>query len=935
VYLAPWRPRLLCVSTEVTHTLVGRDHELHRLQGLLDSARAGRSASLLLVGEPGIGKSMLCQATIEMATDMTVLMTRGRETDAELAFAGLCELLGGLDDRLVELPPPQADALRAALALTPTTTTTDPLAVRLATLGLLAAAAESGPLLVVVDDACDLDEPSREAVLFAARRLHAEGVAVLVTTRGDAEGGGFAGLPVMRIGGLDRRSAHLLLAGATGRDLPVAVTDALCRDTGGNPLALVEIVGLLSARQLDGRAPIDDPLPAGPVIERAFRSRLAVLDAGERTALLVVATSVTGTVGVIAAALERLGVPRLAVERAETAGHVRIDGGTVEFRHPLLRLAVRHTASPAEQRRVHTALADASVGDPNSAVWYRAAATIGHDDEVATALVGVAADARARAAPATAAVALEKAAQLAVDRGTSARHLGDAAADWLLAGHAQRAAEAAAAGLERARCPKVRAHLQFVHGIVLAVAGRATEAHIALLEEARRRGSDDPGTAAYFYSGAVLASYLSGDVRRTLPIARHGYEVSQRAGGLPAAVAAAVLGQEELMRGDPTAGEALLDVALPQFLASDPVLGAHLQAMGATAIAFSWLERFDDVRAVLRRIVVEARRAGVPGTLAFPLIVLADTEWRAGAWDLALATALDAVTTARETAQHNHLPHALATLARVEAAFGREAEARRHLAEAARIATERGLSGGMGAYIDAALGFLELGVGRTADSTPPLQRVWHRIEATATREPAVILWAPDLIESLARIGHFDEAHRVLNQFRSHAERSGRRWALGGSARCEGLLAGGDAIDRFESARKLHHAAGMPFELARTRLCAGEALRRQRRRAAAREELHAALDGFDALGAEPWSARARAELEATGEKVRARPAPKAELTPQELQVAMLVASGTTNREAANALFISQKTVEYHLSAIYRKLQIRSRTELAYRFRDTTR
>jgi DNA-binding CsgD family transcriptional regulator len=345
--------------------------------------------------------------------------------------------------------------------------------------------------------------------------------------------------------------------------------------------------------------------------------------------------------------------------------------------------------------------------------------------------------------------------------------------------------------------------------------------------------------------------------------------------------------------------------------------------------AFIWLEEHDKARTVFTRVTETARARSVPSLLPYTLTGLAELDFRTGAWARAYANAAEAVALARETEQPTALAFALATLARVEAGQGREDDCRAHVTEARDLA-EPGV-GAASVFAVAALGLLELGLGRSDEALPPLEHVASEARIHELAEPTVFESAPDLVEAYARAGRRDEAARTLAGLEVQAEASASSWALAAAARCRGLLAADDAFEAdFARALELEEAIGSPFERGRTQLCLGERLRRARRRKDARESLRAALEQFERLGAAPWAERARAELRASGETLRRRDAEAPEeLTPQELQVALLVAKGATNREAGAALFLSPKTVEAHLGRVYRKLGLRSRTELAVR------
>jgi DNA-binding CsgD family transcriptional regulator len=342
----------------------------------------------------------------------------------------------------------------------------------------------------------------------------------------------------------------------------------------------------------------------------------------------------------------------------------------------------------------------------------------------------------------------------------------------------------------------------------------------------------------------------------------------------------------------------------------------------------TWIEEYDLARQLITKTIDAARQQSALGVLPYPLAGLSELDFRTGHWAAAYAGATEGVRFAGETGQETTHAFSLVCLARVEAAQGREEDCRKHIAQALEIAPH-GI-GGAAAQAVSALGLLELGLGHSEDSIAILAPFGVRVRQHGLGEPAVIQWAPDLIEAYLRAGRNEEAEAELDIFEQQAEQTGRNWALAAGLRCRGVLASEDEFEEhFTRAIELHRRTPTPFELARTELCFGEQLRRHRRRSDAREPLRSALETFEQLGAEPWAERARVELGASGEKARRRdPSAAGHLTPQELQVALVVGQGATNREAGAALFLSPKTIEAHLGRIYRKLDIRSRTELAH-------
>lgn len=919
-----------CVRCPV---LVGRESELARLEELLDAARAGRSGALVLSGEPGIGKTALCRATAEMATGLEVLSARGVSSESQLPFAGLAELFAPVVDLVAALPPRQRTAMEGALALGPAESV-DPLAVGVATLGLLAAVAEKAPVLCTVDDLQWIDISSAQALIFAARRLHAEGVAMVFTKRPDDElETPTLELETLVLAGLSPAAATEVLRDAAASPVDSEVAQSLHASTSGNPLALVELPFLLSKGQLEGSEPLEDPLPPGPTTERAFRRRIAELDPGTRSALLLAAASGAGELDVIIAALADLGLAPAALEPAEEAGIISMDRARVDFRHPLLRSAAYHGALASSRRRAHAALAGALAEGDGRRPWHLAAAALGPDAVIADALAEVGVDARRRGARAGAARALLRAAQLTPDADTRARRLAEASIDLNLAGRPEQAASLAAEALTHVRSDELHADIELVHSSFLTLVGQPNEAHRLLMAEAARFEETEPGRAAILQMAAVAPCYLVGDGRLAYRTAEQANACGQRVGGPLEVFSEGVLAQTLLIRGDYARGRELLERCLPLLMEVDPIWGMHVAFYQGVCITYVWTEQFDTARVLLDRIVSAAREAGAPGLLPFPLWVLGELEFRTGAWDAAYSGFHEALELAQQTGQSVHMPRLLAGLARVEAQRGQAEECRAHVAES----LEKGaaLGGLRAAEIDAdeALGLLEFAHQRFPEALVHLDRLAAVLRGEEVGEPSLMGAAPERIEALARSGRTEEARVALDDFDQHAAATQSCWGQAAAARCRGLLASPEVFaDDFEESLRWHDRVQRPFERARTELCYGECLRRAKQRSEAREHLRRALATFQDLRARPWVERSERELAATGETARRRGdfAAAEELTPQELRVALAVAEGASNREAATSLFLSTKTIEFHLGSVYRKLGVRSRTELARRF-----
>ncbi len=902
---------------------VGRERERARIDRLLQDARAGRSGALLLHGDAGIGKTALMRWAIGQATAMRTLRARGIETESDIPFAGLAELITPLLDRLDDIPEVQARALRGALALGPATPH-DRFTVPAGLLNLLAVAAEEQPVLVSIDDAQWLDEPSLEAFLFTGRRLGAEGIAMLGSLR---DGTAVAGmdvpwlerLPVPPLG--DEEARELL---EPDRFAP-SVADRLVSTAAGNPLALLEIPRLLSDGQRAGREPLEEPLRPGTGVERAFRRALDALDAQARSALLVAATAHTGRLEVIEAALRESGLEVEHLAPAEAARMVTVDEGEVEFRHPLLRSTAYHAASAAERRAAHGALAaTAPDGSPERA-WHLAAGAVAPDEEIAAALEAAALDARGRGAHATAARDFGRAAQLTPDDEPRARRLLEAATDATRSGEADRAFALLGDAAQLATDPLLAADVQRMTGHVEMRRGSPLVANELLVAEAERVRSRDPRRAAGMFLEASVSHMITGDMHALVATAERARALATSADPAVELLATTVIGEAYLALGDVEQGEPLMSACEPYLLEGDPL--AIVEIVGMAAHASIWTEKFDRAQRILDHLIAAARDASAVSALIYPLAARSHLDFRLGRWAPARAQAAESVELAQDTGQLPLLSHSLAALAHIEAAGGQEEDCRRHVTEGLAL-TARFQGDATGAYLTAALGLLELGLGRVPEAIAVLEET----QRTADRlgmQPSLVMCTPDLIEAYARAGRRDDASALTEVFEARGRKTGARWPQAAVGRLRALLAPDDEMRaQFEAALALHEGLPMPFERARTLLCFGERLRRARQRADAREPLKEALETFERLGARGWAERTRTELRATGEQQARRTETAAEqLTPHELQIAVLVAQGMTNREAASALFLSPKTIEYHLGQIYRKLDVRGRAQLA--------
>lgn len=911
--------------------LFGRESEASILRDLVAGARKGRSSALVLRGEPGIGKTALLELAVELMDGGRVLRVRGVQAESEIAFAGLQELFRPVMDRLRELSDRQRAVLAGALAVGPPVAS-DPLAVRAATLSLLATVAETEPLLVVVDDAHWVDPASAEALAFAARRLESEGIVALFAMR-DAEPSVFegSGLRQLALSGLPGKAAHALLAEHARAPIAPAVAPRLVQVSGGNPLALRELVASVSVEQLAGREPLPELLPVGKELQRAFLRRLEPLPAECRKALLVAAASPHDEPGTVASAIRSIGLSTAALEPAERAGLVTIADGVVEFVHPVLRSVVYRSASPGERRSAHAALATASDGSVDRRAWHLAAAATAPDERVAGVLEDAAQRALGCGGLSTAGRTFERAAALSIDRGARVRRLLAAANLAYAAGTAERASALVGEGLRLAEDAITRAEFEHLAGVVERTRGSALKAHTILSEGARRVSQADPDRAVVMLLDAWFSDQMSGNLRRASESARHARSLAESRSSALRRLAVAAEDTSAAFRGKLPAREVDMEAAAAAVAAAPHLPAPATQMVEVLSAGYDpqSCEPADTQHGdPSESRIAKAREEGALGLLPWLLVIGAESDFREDHWTRSLARASEAAELAAELGQPATKALALAGLARTEAARGLESNCRTHAAEADRLA--RALDIGLQVLIPSALGLLELGLGNSRAAAEQLERCAEAAEVYGLACPPVTPYEADLVEALRADGRERDAHAATERLQRRAKRSQSTWGLAAAARCRGILASEDQFEaEFQTALELHAGAAATFEGARTELSYGERLRRTRRRADARAQLSAALATFERLEATPWIERARRELLASGHVVRKRSDPAAvdQLTPQELRVALMIADGATIREAAVQLFLSPKTIEAHLGRAYRKLGVKNRAQLA--------
>ena len=906
--------------------LLGRATELKRLATVVAGAREGRSGVLVLRGAPGIGKSALLDHVVAESEGMLVLRASGVGSEKELPFSGLSELLGPLTERLDALPAPQAAALAGALGLGPAAPG-DPLTVAAATLSLLALGAEDRGLVAVVDDAHWLDSASVRALAFAARRFGAEGVALILAVRDTEESVlDEAGLPELVVPGLDAASAQVLLR-KVAPGLRPGVSEVVLETAAGNPLALYEIPRALSEREAAGETPIAEPLRVGAQLESAYARQLDEVPDSVRRALVLAASAEPDETEGLVRAVPSVGAAAADLEWAEAASMLSLGRG-IRFRHPLLRSAVYYGAPVGERRAAHGALADAlgACGDIQRVAWHRALAQAAPDERTAAALAEAGADARLRNAPSAAAKAFERAADLTPDLGERARRLFAAAESLVLAGRAPRALELLDQAIADNDDPALRLEIQRLRGRTLIATGNGLEAHALLTGEAARLESGFPDQAVILYVEASYGALVTGRPQDALADGERAFALARGAEGETLLAATLALAQGLIHTGEVVRGAEALDVSLQALERADPIRAA--QPLLGAASFLGVLGREEESRAICLRLASAFRSLSAPGLLCLPLATLAHLEWRLGRWQESRATGTEAVELGFSGGLEGFRAFALTGLARLEGSQGRFEDGRRMGAEALEISARTGSETGV-PYALAALVLNALSEGDVAEAVAHGTELARFYTERGYRSPGTFQWHADVVEAHVLAGYSEGAEQLLESFSEEAEATRHPWALATAARCRGMVADDDGFeDDFAEALGLHMGYRHPFERARTELSLGERRRRARRRTDARAPLRGALAAFESLGAEPWVKRARDELRACGSRPRRR-APEAAdaLTPHELRVAQAVARGAKNREAAAELFLSPKTVDFHLRNIYRKLGVRSRTELA--------
>ena len=908
---------MIGTSPDCRPVLRGRTRECVFLDGLIADIGRGRSRSLVLHGEAGIGKTALLEYLIASASDVTVVRASGVESEMELAYSGLHQLCGTILDRLEKLPAPQRLALEIVFGMSAGPTPQQFL-VALAVLSLLSEVSEERPVLCVVDDAHWLDQSSALTLAFVTRRLLAEPVGLVFACR--EVGDQLRHLPGLDIGGLRNGDARALLRSAVQFGLDDQVCDRIVAETRGNPLALLELPRGISTTELAGfRTGAVSALPNG--IEESFRRRLAALPEATRRLLIIAAADPLGEPTVVWPAAQRLGISAEASAAAEDAGLCEIKA-RVQFRHPLVRAAAYTAASSDERRRAHAALAEVTdaEADPDRRAWHRALALAGPDDAVADELERSAARARARAGQAAAAAFLERSVALTLDAQRRAERALAAAEAKYLAGTAEDALRLAEIAKRGPLNDFHRPLVDVLRGQVATMQRRPRDAPPLLLGAARQLELFDRQAARSTYRDAFIAVIYAG---------RFGDHTGLRE------VAAAILSAAP--SSDPrSASDELLDAAA---LLVDAGFATGAEAAKRALARLTPMSReldpqwlFFAIRvlavyvwdsdawdALSRRILELVRDGGVLALL--PMAAATRVGWELFAGDLAAASALVVEQdTVQDAIGGERSPGSRIALA---AFRGREAEVAELDEATTRDAVARG-DGPWVAVLHWSTAVLCNGLGRYDKALEAA-----RLGAAYPPDVHVSSWAlSELVEAAARCGQPEVASDALGRLAEMARACGTDWVIGVEARARALVADSDDADElYRHAIEHLGRTRLRTELARAHLLYGEWLRRDRRRIEARDQLRRAQEMFTSMGMEAFAARAGRELLATGETARKRTdETRDDLTAQELQIAQLARNGLSNPDIGARLFVSPRTVEYHLHKVFTKLGITTREHL---------
>jgi DNA-binding NarL/FixJ family response regulator len=896
-------------------TLWGRREQCSRLDGLLLDVRAGRSRALVVRGEAGIGKTALLDYAAVTAPDFQVARAQGVESELALPFAALQQLCERMLSRLDRLPGPQRDALGVVLGLR-SGSAPDRFLVGLAVLGLLSDVAAEQPLLCLIDDAQWLDQASAQVLAFVARRLDTESVALIFGNRDLEAAPNLAGVAELALEGLSDTDARALLASVIPGRLDERVLYRIIDESGGNPLALLELPHGVTAAELAGGFGRTGPLPLAFRIERSYLRQVASLPETTRRLLLLAAAEPTGDPALLWRAADRLGIRPDAAGPAETDGLLTI-AAQVTFRHPLVRSAVYQAAPAGDRRLVHIAIAEATdpIIDPDRRAWHRAQAASAPDEDIAAELDQSAGRAQARGGLAAAAAFLERSASLTLDPRRRAERSLAASQAMYEAGMPDAAVKQLAIAEAGPLSELERAQLERLHAQIAFSRHRGSEAPQLLLLAARRLAPLDAALARETYLEALWSAIRVGQSRggRTVQEIAEAALAAPRAAQPPRAV-------DLLLDG-------LVERSTRGYAAAVPGLERALTALcddrGLGDVRWLWLgchtamDLWDDEICLTLgvRYVEQARATGALSILPIALNYVAAHHIFAGEFAAAatLIEEADVITAATGNAPMVDFSLLLA---------GWRGQASGQFDAGAKDAAARGEGLAM-AGVEFATAVLHNGLGHYDTALAAAQRGREHDEL------GFGVWIlPELIEAAVRLGQHDVAVASLHRLSERTSLSRREWAHAIEARCRALVSEGQAAeDLFQQAISQLRASRMTVQLARTNLLYGEWLRVENRRADARESLRTAHQMFVSMGADGFAERAARELGATGERVRRRTTDSpVQLTARETQIARLAGDGLSNPDIAAQLFMSRRTVEYHLHKIFTKFAISTRNQL---------
>jgi DNA-binding CsgD family transcriptional regulator len=901
--------------------LIGREAELRFLLDRVQAVRGGTAAACVIRGESGIGKTALLDAVEQECPDFLVTRAKAVPPDADLSFTVLADLVRPLSGYLDQLSEQNRATLDASLGHGPPVGS-DIFGVAVAVLALVSTAAQHRPLLIRVDDAQWVDPSTLSCLRFVVRRLQVDGVLVLFTQRPTS------GVASQALEGLDVLHLRRLDDVAAARLLDLHASGAFDRSSvlmraAGHPLALLELARLASG----GQTPEE-----GWQLSDAFVEGIRRLEDRARAAVEVLAILGEASVEDFDDLMRELGLSLEDVEVAENEGLVNIDGGRVGFRHPMIALAAYSTVMPARRRQLHLIVAGRLAGstafvDQERRAWHRIGGAVAADESLAADLESLAVRAAERASAPAAVHLLEKAAQFSTDPVRRAARLLAAAEHVQSAGLMDRADRLLDAVIATGPEPGARLAVEHLRCRYDMWRGQPVPARDRLLALAAAAAATDPVASAVMYGHAALTCAWLGDVAT-------GREAVQRAEALLAGMNAPVLAVLapaallDLISGRHDSGRARLEVVRRHAGDVSPLTTEQLPLI--TALALFAVDEVAEALALMEDTVRSARSAAAVGLLPFQLSRLATIQFAAGQWHAAFASASEAITTAMDTGWITEAPAAFAVLAGVEAGRGHAAECRQ-LAKQALEGARQTDARMVAAQAHVALGLLEVGLGRPAEALRHLEQVAAFAEERGMVENPLIPWLPDAAECYLRTGDVQAAGRAADELGTLARTSGRPRLLVVHDRVVGLMSPPDEAEKLlrrSADRAL--AEGDQFQHARSLMCLGQLLRRRHQRAAARRPLAGALASFEHLGADGWAEQVRVELAASGLDTDQQPAKFAELSAQEMSVVQSAVEGLTNQQTAERLFLSVRTVEFHLSNAYRKLGVSRRAQLVRLF-----